>query len=109
MADSQSTRNTQRNTRWLKYDLRIAHCLLGCLGGVYVLYNRAGIPRYIGSSGNIRGRLMDHRLKGWRVTAAKISVMKDGGWYEREQRLIRRLNPPQNRRVVKGGKYVGPR
>lgn len=69
-------------------------------GGLYALYNQAGELVYIGSSGNIRARLVDHvRLKTG-VRHIKVSYMR-GAWYRREQRLLRRLRPLLNKRITK--------
>lgn len=68
-------------------------------GGIYALYDTMGELIYIGSSGNVRTRVVEHWRKPWGVIAIKISFMPDD-WYRREQRLVRRLRPQQNQRVT---------
>jgi excinuclease UvrABC nuclease subunit len=93
-------------TRWQQFNL-VHDCeSVPRRGGVYAIYDFAGDLIYIGSSGNVRTRVVEHRRKArWRVWMAKISFM-EGNWYRREQRLIRRLLPPGNRRLTYNHFYL---
>lgn len=89
-----------RTSRWRYFDLCVGPAEVPRRGGLYALYDKDGRLLYIGSSGNVRTRVVEHLRKKEGVCFAKLSFMK-GAWYRREQRLIRRLRPLLNLRITK--------
>ena len=78
--------------------------------GVYIFYDEAGSPLYVGKSGNIRGRVLSHFSNGHglvkeatlcRQTAGirAIETAGDLGALLLESRLIKELLPLYNRRA----------
>lgn len=69
--------------------------------GVYAIYAKGGVLRYIGSSQDLRTRLSAHRctmpfVLGLTPYTVKFAVTPID-WVKRERRLIERLAPPANR------------
>lgn len=90
-----------RRNRWQWFDIRENTKALQRRGGLYALYDIERRLIYIGSTGNIRSRVTDHRNRlRPHVCYVKVLFLR-GAWYLREQRLVRRLRPIFNVRITK--------
>ena len=89
----------KRVSRWRRFDLPFGFKAIERRGGIYALFDSEERLLYLGSSGNVRARVVTHCATHRQVCSIKVSYMR-GAWYRREQRLIRRLRPLLNLRLT---------
>lgn len=85
-------------SRWIKFSLNTALPPLACCYCVYV----GSELLYIGQTHNLRTRFAQHTGQKKFPAGFYLKVRfgdRYGDWAMRELRLIRRLQPPMNRRV----------
>ena len=87
--------------RWVRFSAPF-NLQLPKLACCYCVFD-AGRLVYVGQTANLRARFASHKGEGILPASASLKARfadKYGDWAMREIRLIRRLRPPMNTRVV---------
>lgn len=93
--------NRYRGVRWVQFQVRSGLPRLPCCYVIQI----DGLTVYVGQTLDLRSRMCTHR-RTWLNAASGVVRLKVrfgeryGDWAMREARLIRRLNPPMNKKLA---------